>query len=185
MLNLLCCLNHVSCPSCHMWRKLFPAVSKNYCHSLWQCINIDSFGVIICYNVVTGKMKQQFYSLFSQNENWAKLSVQFELHSTSWQPMNQFGWNVANLLPDTMVVILKTTGTNFDFFFSFLRCIFSTGNANDLLFLTSFAYNKRKNETFPTFPRALHTSYPATLFPFLVPNIITSPKEDLIYLNLF
>ena len=148
----------------------------------WQCINIDSFGVIICYNVVTGKMKQQFYSLFSQNENWAKLSVQFELHCTSWQPMNQFGWNVANLLPDTLVVILKTMGTNFDFFFFIFEMYFSTGNANDLLFLTSSAYNKRKKTTFP---RALHTSYPATLFPFLVPNIRTSSKEDLIYFTLF
>ena len=70
-------------------------------------------------------------------------------------------------------------------FFSFLRCTFSTGNANDLIFLTSSAYNKRKNETFPTFPRALHTSYPATLFPFLVPNTTRSSKEDLIYFNLF
>ena len=59
---------------------------------------------------------------------------------------------------------------------------FSTGNANDLLFLTSSAYNKRKKETFS---RALHTSYPATLFPFLVPNTTKSSKEDLIYFNLF
>ena len=151
----------------------------------WQCINIDSFGVIICYNLVTGKMQQQLYSLFSLNANWAKLSVQFELHCTSWQPTNQFGWNVTHLLPDTLVVILKTMCTNFDFFFSFLRCIFSTGNANDLLFLTSSAHTKRKNETFPTFPRALHTSYAATLFPFLVPNTTRSSKEDLIYFNLF
>ena len=130
----------------------------------WQCINIDSFGVIICYNLVTGKMQQQFYSLFSQNENWAKLSVPFELYCTSWQPMNQFGWNVAKVLPDTLVVILKTMCTNFDFFFSFLRCIFSTGNANDLSFLTSSAYNKKRKHfqhfqepyTHPILPHCFH-----------------------------
>ena len=52
------------------------------------------------------------------------------------KPASQFCWNLANLLSDSYSK--RTASANFDFFFRFGDIvIFSTGNANDLLSLTS------------------------------------------------
>ena len=68
-----------------------------------------------------------------------------QVESTFWvytllrqiaKPASQFCWNLANLLSDSYSK--RTASANFDFFFHFGDIgIFSTGNANDLLSLTS------------------------------------------------
>ena len=149
----------------------------------WQCINIDSFGVIISLQARCSNNSIPCFLKMKTGPNWAYSLNYIVQVGNPWTNLAECGQLTARY--SALVVILKTMCTNFDFFFSFLRCIFSTGNANDLLFLTLSTYNKRKSETLLTFPRALHTSYLATLFPFLVPNTTRSSKEDLIYFNLF
>ena len=104
------------------------------------CINIDSFGVIICYNLVTGNTQPKiFFPLFSRNENQGKLRVCFKLQvGNPWT-------NLAEIWPTyCQIVFLKNHGCEFWFLFSFSsKSIFFTGSANDLLSLTSTAYNKR------------------------------------------
>jgi len=116
---------------------LIPVPSKNVFHGLLQYVLFsDETGVC-----VTRKIVHHFHCMFSPNENRVKLSV--HLKTTSQQPVNQIGWNLANLPPDSYS---KKHCANFDFFFSFLSySIFSTGNSNDLLSLSSSAYHKRTN----------------------------------------
>ena len=117
---------------------LIPVPSKNVCHGLLQYVLFsDENGVCM-----TRKTIHHFHCLFSQNENRTKLSV--HLKTTSRQPVNQIGWNLTNWLPDSYS---KNNRANFDFFFSFLsNSIFSTGNSNDLLSLTSSTQLSQKNK---------------------------------------
>ena len=59
----------------------------------------------------------------------------------TWSVMLRITWNLANLLSDSFS---KKRVCEFWFLFSFSsKSIFFTGSANDLLSLTSTAYNKR------------------------------------------
>ena len=79
------------------------------------CINIDSFGVIICYNLVTGNTQPKiFFPLFSRNENQGKLRVCFKLQvGNPWT-------NLAEIWPTyCQIVFLKNCVCEFWFLFSF------------------------------------------------------------------
>ena len=62
------------------------------------CINIDSFGVIISSRVI--RRKKSFSPFFSK---WKSGQVEGTFWTPSRQPVNQFGWNLANLLSDSFL----------------------------------------------------------------------------------
>ena len=98
-------------------------------------INTDSFGVIICYNLVTGNTPPCFIPCFIEMKIRASWGY---VVNSSRQPVNQFGWNLANLLSDSFskkqfLWILIS-------FFVFKLQYFFTGSDSDLLYLTSTAY---------------------------------------------
>ena len=59
----------------------------------------------------------------------------------SLQPVNQFGWNLANLLADSFLT--NRVRIFLSFFVNFKLEYFVTGSANDLLSQSLTAYNKR------------------------------------------
>ena len=62
-------------------------------------INIDSFGDIICYNLITGTMPPKLcFPCFVKMKIGPSLAYILNYKSTT---VNQIGWNVANLLPDS------------------------------------------------------------------------------------
>ena len=78
------------------------------------CINIDSFGVIICYNLVTGNTPPKIFFLCQ------KLRVRFKLQvGNPWT-------NLAEIWPTycQIVFLKKTVSANFDFFFRFRVRVF-------------------------------------------------------------
>ena len=131
-----------------LWNKLFicsrvPFVTFSCCVTIvfpsLLCIIIDSFGVIICSNLVTGCTPPRIFPpCFLEMK--IRVSWGYVLNPSP-QPVNQFGWNLANLLSDSfskklcLRILISCFVFQLEYFF--------TSSANDLLSLTSTAYNKR------------------------------------------
>ena len=98
------------------------------------CINIDSFGVIICYNLVTGNTPKIFFHCLLEMK--IRPSWRYVLHSKSEtrEPI----WPTY-----CEIVFLPNRVCEFWFLFSFSSRLI--GSTNDLLSLISTAYNKRTN----------------------------------------
>ena len=106
------------------------------------CINIDSFGVVICYSSSRVIRRQKSFPQFSRHENPGKLRVRFELQ------VGNPTTNLAEIWPTYRLsdsFSKKPSLRILISFFFFELDFFFTGSANDLLSLTSNAYNKRTN----------------------------------------
>ena len=81
MLNLLSCLVSFRVRAATCGGNFFLLCHETVVVPSLVRINIDSFGDIICYNLVTGNQMSQklLFTLFSRNENLAKLRVHFKL----------------------------------------------------------------------------------------------------------
>ena len=77
MLNLLSSLNKFCVWSVMCSGNVFLLCQRTIVVPYLVRINIDSFGVII---LLQANATKSLFLLFSQKENWAKLSIHFKLH---------------------------------------------------------------------------------------------------------